>query len=129
MTACLLDTHAFAMVLTDDARMTPRVRQTIAAATQVGVSAITFYEIGQKVRLGKWPVMADVVSRLDALATEAGFELIPLSPSAARQGAMLDWSHRDPFDRIIAAVAKAEGMLLVSSDAAFDAIGLDRIWD
>ena len=45
----------------------------------------------------------------------------------------LDWAHRDPFDRMIAATAIEMACPLVSKDAAFD--GLDettgwkeRIW-
>lgn len=34
--------------------------------------------------------------------------------------ARLDWAHRDPFDRFIAATAITERLTLVSADAAFD---------
>ena len=129
VSACLLDTNAFAMVLTDDPRLPAKARAAILAADRAGVSAISFYEIGQKVRLGKWPAMAGVVDRLEALAVEAGFDLIPLSPSVARHAAMLDWAHRDPFDRMIAAAAQEEEVPVVSSDGAFDAVRVERVWE
>jgi PIN domain nuclease of toxin-antitoxin system len=37
--------------------------------------------------------------------------------------------HRDPFDRIIIAQALTEGAPIISSDAAFDAYGVRRIWE
>lgn len=36
--------------------------------------------------------------------------------------------HKDPFDRLIAATALVEHLTLVSSDPAFDAYGLPRLW-
>ncbi|HSO81522.1 type II toxin-antitoxin system VapC family toxin [Thiocapsa sp.] len=36
--------------------------------------------------------------------------------------------HRDPFDRLLVAQARQEGLTLVSSDTAFDAYGVTRIW-
>ena len=42
----------------------------------------------------------------------------------------MDWAHRDPFDRLIAATALSEGGMLASKDAAFDELeGLNRIWE
>lgn len=129
LTALLLDTGAFAMVLTDDPRLPGRARVRIAEADRVALSAISLYEIGQKVRLGKWPEMAPFAGGLVDTALADGLDLIPLSPATALGAALLDWPHRDPFDRIIAVVAQAEGLDLVSPDAAFDGIGLTRVWD
>jgi len=36
--------------------------------------------------------------------------------------------HKDPFDRLIIAQAMVEGISLVSSDGAFDAYPIQRIW-
>lgn len=128
VTALLLDTGAFAMALTDDPRLPDAVRARIESADRVALSVISFYEIGQKVRLGKWPEMAPFAGGLLEQALADGFDPIPLSPSAALSAALTPWAHRDPFDRMIAAVAQAEDLPLVSPDAAFDAMGVQRIW-
>ena len=128
MSALLLDTNAFAMVLTDDPRLTDTARGAILGASRVALSVISLYEIGQKVRLGKWPEMAAFAPGLAVQAQNDGIDLLPLSPAAALQAALLDWDHRDPFDRMIACVARAEGLDLVSSDTAFDELTLRRIW-
>jgi PIN domain nuclease of toxin-antitoxin system len=44
------------------------------------------------------------------------------------KAALLDWDHRDPFDRMIAAVALQERVAVVSADAAFEAVGVERVW-
>jgi PIN domain nuclease of toxin-antitoxin system len=128
LTALLLDTGVFAMALTDDPRLPGAVRMRIEAADRVALSVISLYEIGQKVRLGKWPAMAPFAPTLADVARADGFDLIPLSPAASLAAALMDWDHRDPFDRMIVAVAQAEDLPILSPDAAFDAVGAPRIW-
>ena len=53
MTAVLLDTHAWAWSLAGDDRLSKPALAAIEAADTVLVSPITFFEIAQKVRLGK----------------------------------------------------------------------------
>lgn len=128
MTAFLLDTNAFSMTITDDPRLPSNVRDRILTASRIAVSAITFYEIGQKVRVGKWPEMSSHVKTLDHRAVTDGFEILPLTASAASAAARLEWVHRDPFDRMIAAVALEERLELLSSDRAFDDLDITRVW-
>ncbi|MEL6466551.1 MAG: type II toxin-antitoxin system VapC family toxin [Pseudomonadota bacterium] len=128
MTAYLLDTNAFAMALTDDPRLPPYARDLMADATRLSVSAISFYEIGQKVRLGKWPEMSAHVQTLEDRALADGYDLVPVTAKTALVAAMLDWTHRDPFDRMIAAIAQHDQLPILSSDAAFDDIGVTRHW-
>ena len=40
----------------------------------------------------------------------------------------LDFHHRDPFDRLIAAQALEEKMMLHSVDTIFDHYGVERVW-
>jgi PIN domain nuclease of toxin-antitoxin system len=129
MNAYLLDTNAFAMMLTDDPRLPSAIRQRLVEAIRVAVSAISFYEIGQKVRLGRWPQMEPHVAGLDTRARSDGYDILPLTPAAALESSLLDWTHRDPFDRMIATIARHEGLALISSDTAFDALPIERIWN
>jgi PIN domain nuclease of toxin-antitoxin system len=41
----------------------------------------------------------------------------------------LPFHHRDPFDRLIIAQAMAEGLPVVSRDAAFAPCSVDVLWD
>lgn len=128
MTSYLLDTNAFSMALTDDPRLPKRAYSRMREADRLAVSAISFYEIGQKVRVGKWPEMVAYVEHLEQRAGSDGFDLIPLTATVCLNASMLDWDHRDPFDRMIAAVALLETLPVISSDQAFDRIGIDRHW-
>jgi PIN domain nuclease of toxin-antitoxin system len=120
LTAILLDTHAWAWSLTGDARLSQRAIAAIAGAEAVFVSPITFFEIGQKVRHGKWPEMQPFVNELPSLLEEQGGRVAVLEPETCLAAALLDWTHRDPFDRLLAATALSSGLPLVSTDAQFD---------
>jgi PIN domain nuclease of toxin-antitoxin system len=124
----LLDTNAFSMMLSGDLRLAKDVRDTLEAADRIAVSVISFYEIGQKVRRGRWPEMAAFAADMQGRSMGYGYDIVPLSAAAAEMSSMMEWDHRDPFDRMIAAVALQERMPLVSSDPAFDKVGVERVW-
>jgi PIN domain nuclease of toxin-antitoxin system len=125
----LLDTHVWAWSLTEDAKLSADALRRIVGAYDLSVSAVTFYEIAQKVRLGKWPIMEAFAGRLDEAALLQNLEVTPVSHEIAQLAGSFDWPHRDPFDRLIAATALVSGMQLISADTAFDSlIGLRRLW-
>jgi PIN domain nuclease of toxin-antitoxin system len=114
----------------DVPRLSDRAVLEIEKADAICVSPITLYEICQKVRLGKWPEMAAHVNRLHDLLEEQSIGLAPLSAEVSIRAGLIEWDHRDPFDRIIAATALVGGMAMISSDTAFDEVlGLRRIWE
>ena len=69
------------------------------------------------------------MATLEARAIDDGYQILPLDGATALDAALLDWAHRDPFDRMIAALARRQRLPLVSSDRAFDWLGIERIWD
>jgi PIN domain nuclease of toxin-antitoxin system len=115
----LLDTHAWAWSMTADSRLSATAISAMEQAETVSISAISLFEIGQKVRLGKWPEMGPFLDRLIPLAEDQGGRLVEVSSEASLLAATLAWDHRDPFDRIIAATAITRGMVLISTDSAF----------
>lgn len=113
--------------------MPSSLRSGTAEASGVAVSPISFCEIGQKVRLGKWPEMADHVAALPRLLADQGGVAAALTGENALAAATMNWPHRDPFDRLIAATAAASGFVLLSADPVFDqpiptALGVRRLW-
>ncbi len=91
------------------------------------VSPITFFEIAQKVRLGKWPEMMALTNQLPSLLQSQGGVVATFGPQTCLEAGMMDWSHRDPFDRLLAATARQSNHLLVSADVVFDGI-VTRVW-
>ncbi|MEH0069251.1 type II toxin-antitoxin system VapC family toxin [Pannonibacter sp. Pt2-lr] len=124
----LLDTHAWAWSLTADPRLPQSAIAALEAAETVSISAISLFEIGQKVRLGKWSEMAPFLHLLPSLAGEQGARLLDVCAETCLLAATLDWPHRDPFDRFIGASAITRGMVLVSADTAFDGLDTEPGW-
>ncbi|HMA51426.1 MAG TPA: type II toxin-antitoxin system VapC family toxin [Magnetospirillaceae bacterium] len=127
MKAVLLDTHAWASSLSDDDRLSPAALEAIERAETIYVSPVSFFEIGQMVRQGFWPEMEPYVHQMASILEEQGGMVAALEPSICVDAAMLDWAHRDPFDRLIAATAKYYALPLISADTVFDG-KVPRVW-
>ena len=125
----LLDTHAWAWSLLKDPRLSLAARQILNGDTEIAISPVSVFEIGQKVRLGKWPEMEPFARKLEDYVEWQGAEVAPVSLEIADFAARLNWSHRDPFDRILAATAIMNGWEILSADSAFETLPtLRRIW-
>jgi PIN domain nuclease of toxin-antitoxin system len=127
LTSLLLDTHVWAWTLTDDRRISDRARREIADADTVFVSAISFFEIAQKVRIGKWPEMAPHLDRLPELLDSQRAVSMSLEAADCLLAGAMDWPHRDPFDRLLTAIALRRRLPIVSADPVFDGM-VKRIW-
>jgi len=127
VTSLLLDTHAWVWSLTGDGRLSGRAVAEIASADQILVSPVSFFEIAQKVRIGKWPEMDPYVQRLPMLLDEQGGVIAGLDPEICIAAGTMAWALRDPFDRLLAATAQHRRVPLVSADTVFDGL-IDRVW-
>lgn len=56
------------------------------------------------------------------------FSPLLLQMEHARLGGLLANTHKDPFDRMLAAQAILEGLTLVSNDKVFDTMPVTRLW-
>ena len=133
MNALLLDTHAWVWSMFDERKLAPRAAAALRGAAAVYVSAVSFFEIAQKVRVGKWPEMASQLDRLPEFLQRQGGLLSPVDENIAILAGRMNWIRHDPFDRIVAATAVELGCPLISTDGEFDSLdGFDgwegRIW-
>lgn len=131
MAAVLLDTHALVWSLLDFVRVPSETRSVVDAADRKLVSAASLYEISYKVRIGKWQAAARIVPVLLPTLLDSGFEVAEITWQIASAAGDLDWQHRDPFDRMIAATAIVLGADLVTANRAFRSPGappLTLVW-
>lgn len=129
MKSVLLDTHAWVWSFADDTLLSERARRIIGGADVVYVSPISFFEIGQKVRSGRWPEMAAHVDDLTAILDAQGGLAAPFTAGICVRASLMDWDHRDPFDRLIVATAEVMGVPLVSKDLQIsERLGASVIW-
>lgn len=125
----LLDTHALLWWLTGDERLSSRAFSIIRnPRNAVWVSSVSGWEIATKFRLGKLPGAERVLPKLPALIEEARLSVLPITLVHALKAGSMDHKHRDPFDRMLAAQARIEHMMLVTSDPACRALGAKTIW-
>ena len=113
----LLDTHIFLWWLFDDPRLPLGIRRFVKDTNNpVFVSATSVWEIATKFRLGKLPDAAEVARNVPEWITRAGFQPMPVTGEHAQLAGSWNLSHRDPFDRMLAAQAKLEKIPLATVD-------------
>lgn len=119
----LLDTHIIVWWLTDDPDLPAHMRDLIRPrANEVYVSAASCWEIAIKVRAGKWPEAARLVPNIAGVLARANLAPLSVTVAHAERAALLAIAHKDPFDRLLAAQALEEGLVLLSLDPAFRSI-------
>lgn len=109
----LVDTHVYLWWRGDDPRLGEVERQAIQdGANGVFLSAASVWEMAIKQTLGRLQVPGPA----SAAAVRLGFEPLPISFAHAEATARLPPLHRDPFDRLLVAQARTEGLTLVTHD-------------
>ena len=120
MSAVLIDAHVLAWSLIDPKSLPAAAVSAIEGASTVFVPPCALHEIALKVRGGKWDAMRAHADHLDSLCLSQGFEFAPYTARMAMASGSLDWPHRDPFGRMIAATSLELACPLISKDVAFD---------
>jgi PIN domain nuclease of toxin-antitoxin system len=129
VSAVLLDTHAWVWTLIDPSRLSRLALEAIEKADAVLVSPVSFFEIAQKVRTGRWPELESLCAGLPELLRERGGLAAPLTPEICVRAGLAEWDHRDPFDRLLAASAEILAVPLVTRDPFFAACrSLAVVW-
>ncbi len=123
--SALLDTHALLWWVTDDARLSRRARNVIAAG-DILVSVVSAWEIEIKRGLGR--IEADTHAILGEVSTTEGFRWLDIRPSHVAALADLPTLHRDPFDRMLIAQANQERVALVTRDKDVRRYPIDIVW-
>lgn len=125
----LLDTHTLLWWVEDDARLPAHARKAIAnPGNECLVSLASAWEMAIKCRLGKLTLASPVRQYFPTQLAANGFVQLDIAFRHVARVEALEYHHRDPFDRLLAAQALEEKLTIVSVDAAFEAYGVKRIW-
>jgi PIN domain nuclease of toxin-antitoxin system len=121
----LLDTQALLWWKAGNRTLGRRARRAIeTGAGTVRVSAASAWEIAIKTRTGRLTLAEPLDTWLPDQLERDGFLMLNVTVPHAVAVAFLPDHHHDPFDRMLVAQARAEGLTLVTSDAVFDAYGV-----
>lgn len=125
----LLDTHTLIWWLGGLGMLSEMAAGAIGdTATTVFVSSASAFEIATKERLGKLPVAAAFVEQLDEHVRAEGFKPLPITLAHALAAGRLPGLHKDPFDRLLIAQARLEGLAVVTSDPIFRRYRVAVVW-
>jgi PIN domain nuclease of toxin-antitoxin system len=116
----VLDTHVWLWWVNQDTqRLKPEWLARLEGPEDVGVSAISCFEVAWLERHGRIALPCPREVWFKKALAGSGIALLPLSPRIASLAVDLPEHHTDPQDRIIIATALAYDGSLMSSDTKF----------
>lgn len=121
----MVDSHALVWWLEDDKRLSARAREAIESENNPAFfSSASLWELAIKQAKGKLKLPA---AFLDTLILEGVAEIL-IGSRHALEAAALPPHHDDPFDRMIVAQARLEGLIVVTRDARIAAYDVPVLW-
>lgn len=125
MATVLVDTCSLLWAVDAPEKLGAMAREVIGAeGNRVLVSSGTLWELSIKVGLGKLELPEDFFQEL----TELGYETLGIEEGHLVEYRKLPLHHRDPFDRLLVAQAKAEGIPLVTCDPEITKYETAVVW-
>jgi PIN domain nuclease of toxin-antitoxin system len=125
----LIDTQALIWFASNASHLTDVAKNAISSAdNSLSVSAATFWELGIKISIGKLRLPVSIGEFMNRTLDGYGIALEPILPVHVEIISSMQFHHKDPFDRMVAAQALSSKSVIVSSDSCFDLYGAERIW-
>ena len=119
----LLDTHVILWWLAGDPALPQNVRARLEDEPGVYFSPVSVWEITIKQAKGKLSGPAGLAESV----RDSGFTELPITVEHAIAAGRLPPVHHDPFDRMLVAQARWEGLTLVSHDPQIRSYDVDLL--
>lgn len=113
----LIDTHVFLWLLAEPERLGGHIAILGDPANHLLFSAASSWEIAIKVQLGRLELPVAPKRYVPDRMRTLGLEPLPVEHTHALAVGELPLLHRDPFDRILVAQARALRLPIVTADA------------
>lgn len=127
--ALLLDTHALLWWAHQPGFLSSKAREAVADDSNIIlVSPVSAIEIATKSRKEKLEFQTTLARDFAAQTALEGFRELPISSEHAQLAGSFDNPHKDPWDRLLAAQAQLERLILVTSDRALKTFGVATLW-
>ena len=125
----LLDSHVLLWWWFDPDRLSNAVLELLSnPSTSVLVSAASVWELSLKHHQGKLPELGGVITDLPGLLQADGFEALPISLAHGLRAGAYSQPHRDPFDRMLAAQAELNRLVLLTADPQLSTFPCRTLW-
>jgi len=120
----LVDTHIFVWFVTEPEQLGVEMHDSLRDPdNEVFVSAATFWEIAMNRNRGRMRFPGDDGQELRA----ANFTELPVTGAHYEAAVALPDIHKDPFDRLLVAQARTEGLVLVTRDKLLAAYNVPMV--
>lgn len=127
--AYLLDSHVLLWWWFDPERLSGAVQALLVdPSSRILVSAASVWELSLKHHQGKLPELAAALSDLPGLLQADGFQPLPISLAHGLRAGGYNQPHRDPFDRVLAAQAELERLVLLTADPQLSTFPCQTFW-
>ena len=125
----LLDTHAFIWMLEAAEKLSERVIQAHNDSTNtLYLSVASLWEIQIKLAIGKLEMDVSLAQIVREQLQGHRFQLLDIRAEHVLALEELPRHHGDPFDRLLIAQARVEGLPLVSIDNVFEQYPVELFW-
>ena len=126
----LFDTSTWIWSLTYPERLSKAVREAVTQSEQhvFYLSAASAWEIAIKYSLGRLELPGLPADIVPADLAKQGVQSLPITNRHALAVADLPFHHGDPFDRLLIAQAKVEGLTILTSDKEFRRYDVGIMW-
>jgi len=125
----LIDTHVFLWAMLDGPRLSARARQVLVdESITLVLSVVSAWEIMLKVQAGKLRLPDSPGRYVEDRAGLFGMERLPIELRHVQQLEALPMHHKDPFDRLLVAQARVEGLAILTADPAFAGYDVEVVW-
>jgi PIN domain nuclease of toxin-antitoxin system len=122
----LLDTSTLLWALAEPERLSTRARRLVEAGENV-VSVASYWEVVIKAQKGLLSI-SDLATWWRQATEHTSARVLHIRPAHITALAALPMLHKDPFDRLLIAQAKAEGLGLVTNDGPIGEYPIQTIW-
>lgn len=125
----LLDTNVFLWSLAEEHKLNSRAQEILtSSSSELYFSAAGSWEIAVKFALGKLPLPKPPSVYIPRALRSWTISALDITHEHALRAGELPAHHRDPFDRLLIAQARAEKMTLLTADRVFRNYKVDMIF-
>jgi PIN domain nuclease of toxin-antitoxin system len=126
---CLVDTMVWLWSVGEVARLNQAARDALTAPeNDLYFSAVSVWEIAIKTSLGKMQLKEPLRVVIPRETARQGLRPLQVSYSHALAIVDLPLIHGDPFDRLLVAQARCEGLTLITADREMRRYPVEILW-
>ena len=124
----LLDTHAVIWYLEESTELPKKITSIIDnPEMDICISTVSLWEIAIKIKLGKLDIKLTLRELLEYVKTR-DFSIIHIEDEHLLALLDLQYTHKDPFDRLLISTAIAEDLTIITADENIQKYNVAWVW-